>query len=40
MDLSILQRGGPVARDAFALLRMETEDVPSSTSGKSCVVYK
>ena len=40
MDPRMLRRRGPVARDASVLLRMETEEVPPSTSGKSCVVYK
>ena len=40
MDPSILRRRGPVARDASVLLRIETGDVPPSTSGMFCVVYK
>ena len=41
MDPSIiLRRRGPVVRDASVLLRIETGDVPPSTSGMFCVVYK
>ena len=41
MNPSILRwwRGPPVARDASVLLRIETGEVPPSTSGMCCVVY-
>ncbi len=40
MNPSILRWRGPVARDASVLLRIETAEVPPSTSGMCCVVYK
>ena len=40
IDPRMLRRRGPVAREASVLLRIETGDVPPSTSGMSWVVYK